>query len=57
MSMEDLPVSRDGLERAHRMLTCYEDACREAGEEVPAWVIAARYAVRTELRRDEDGER
>lgn len=55
MSMEDLPVSRDGLERAHRMLTYFEDACREDGEEVPGWVIAARYAVRTELRRETDG--
>jgi len=54
---DDLPVSKAGLKRANTVLAGFEDAYRADGVEVPAWVIAARYAVRTELRRCNDGER
>jgi len=47
-------VDDGSLEEAHRQLALLADIHQEEEGDVPPWVIAAKYAVRSELERGTD---
>jgi len=48
--MTDEIISKRALETAQTELGTYADLHREEGGPVPAWIIAARHAIRQELK-------
>jgi len=49
-------ISKRALETAQTELGTYADIHAEEGKPVPAWIVAARHAVRQELNAKGDGE-